>query len=443
MSWYEESLVYQIYPLGLLGAPYETDGTGPVEHRLPRLASWLPHLQRLGVGCVLLNPVFESSSHGYDTRDLLSVDRRLGDMDDLRNLVRTFHEAGIHVILDTVLNHVGRDFWAFRDVRERRQDSPYAGWFCINWGGDSAFGDSFGYECWEGVPQLVKLNHSNFDLNAYCAEVIRTWERELDIDGLRLDVAYCLDRGFLGYLRQVCDELSAKRGQKFLMLGETMFGDYNLWMGDGACDTVTNYEVYKGLWSSFNAANMHEVAYALERQSGPHPWDLYPTRHLLNFVDNHDVPRIATKLDYARQLKPLYGLLFGMRGVPAVYYGSEWGIEGEQRPGDHELRPAVDAPEWNELTDWIAALAKARTGSEALVWGGYEQLAVTPRQLVFQRTSEHERVIVAINAADEPATMHFDARCGRAIDLITGTDHDFGGGSELAPFSVAFWLCER
>ena len=204
MSWYEESLVYQIYPLGLLGAPYENDGTGPVEHRLPRLASWLPHLQRLGVGCVLLNPVFESSSHGYDTRDLLSVDRRLGDMDDLRNLVRTFHEAGIHVILDTVLNHVGRDFWAFRDVRERRQDSPYAGWFCINWGGDSAFGDSFGYECWEGVPQLVKLNHSNFDLNAYCAEVIRTWERELDIDGLRLDVAYCLDRGFLGYLRQVC-----------------------------------------------------------------------------------------------------------------------------------------------------------------------------------------------------------------------------------------------
>ena len=133
---------------------------------------------------------------------------------------------------------------------------------------------------------------------------------------------------------------------------------------------------------------MHEVAYALERQSGPHPWDLYPTRHLLNFVDNHDVPRIATKLDYARQLKPLYGLLFGMRGVPAVYYGSEWGIEGEQRPGDHELRPAVDVPEWNELTDWIAALAKARTGSEALVWGGYEQLAVTPRQLVFQRTVE-------------------------------------------------------
>lgn len=188
MSWYEESLVYQLYPLRLLDAPYENDGAGPVEHRLPRLAGWVDHLQRLGVGCVLLNPVWESSSHGYDTRDLLTVDRRLGD------------------------------------------------------------GDGFGYECWEGMGELVRLNHSNFDLNAWCADVIRTWERELEIDGLRLDVAYCLDRGFLGYLRQVCDEISTKRGQKFLMLGETMFGDHNLWMGDAACDTVTNYETYKGLW---------------------------------------------------------------------------------------------------------------------------------------------------------------------------------------------------
>jgi cyclomaltodextrinase len=174
MSWYEESLVYQIYPLGLLVAPYENDGTGPVEHRLPRLAGWVDHLRRLDVGCVLLNPVWESSMHGYDPRDLLTVDRRLGDMDDPRELVRTYHEAGIRVILDTVLNHVGRDFWAFRDVREHCQDSPYAGWFCIDWNGDSTFDDGFGYECWEGVGELVGLNHSNFDLNTWCADVIRT-----------------------------------------------------------------------------------------------------------------------------------------------------------------------------------------------------------------------------------------------------------------------------
>ena len=226
-----------------------------------------------------------------------------------------------------------------------------------------------------------------------------------------------------------------------------MFGDYNQWMGDDLCDSVTNYEAYKGLWSSANSANMHEIAYSLERQSSSHPWDLYTGRHLLNFLDNHDVPRIATKLDDRRQLRPLYGLLFGMAGVPNVYYGSEWGIEGEQLPGDHELRPALDAPEWNELTEWVSALAQCRKpghpGAEALAWGDYVQVAVQPRQLLFQRQSEHERLFVAINIADEPYTFHFDAGCGRAQDVIDGSDHDFGGGSEVEPFSAHFWLCER
>ena len=443
MSWFEESLVYQIYPLGLLDAPYENDGTGEVVHRLPKLAGWIDHLKALGVGCVILNPVWESSSHGYDTRDFLTVDRRLGDNDDLRELIAAFHGAGIKVLLDTVLNHVGRDFWAFADVREYGQASAYAGWFNIHWGGFSEFGDGFSYDTWANVPYLVKLNHGNFALNDYCAELIRTWEREYDIDGLRLDVAYCLDRGFLGYLRQVCDELTAKRGQKFLMLGETMFGDYNLWMGDSSCDTVTNYEAYKGLWSSFNSANMHEIAYALERQSGSHPWDLYTGKHLLNFLDNHDVPRIATRLDDADQLPVLWGLLFGMCGVPCIYYGSEWGIEGEQHYGDHELRPAVEEPEWNGLTDWIAALARARAGSEALLWGSYTQLQVQPKMLVFERETANQRVIVAVNAASEPVVAHFNARCGLGTDLISGEAHDFGGGSELAPLSVRYWECER
>ncbi|MBQ9620643.1 MAG: maltodextrin glucosidase, partial [Atopobiaceae bacterium] len=360
MSWFEDALVYQIYPLGLLGAPYENSHDGPVVHRLPELAEWIGHLLRLGTTCVLLNPVFESGSHGYDTWDYLTVDRRLGTNDDLRDLVKQLHDAGMHVILDTVLNHVGRDFWAFADVREKREASPYASWFNIDWSRDNQFGDGFSYECWEGVPELVKLNHRDFGCNDMCVEVIRTWEREFDIDGLRLDVAYCLDLGFLGYLRRIADELSAKRGEKFLLLGECLHGDYNRWMNDGACDSVTNYEAYKGLWSSFNAANMHEIAYALERQSGSHPWDLYTGRHLLDFLDNHDVPRIATKLDDKRQLVPLWGLLFGMVGTPCIYYGSEWGIEGEKTPGDRELRPTVGAPVWNELTDLIAQLAEVR-----------------------------------------------------------------------------------
>ena len=442
MSWFESSFMYQVYPLGLCDAPYENDGV--LAHRLRRLLDngWVDHMSKLGSDCLLLNPVFESISHGYDTTDYKKVDCRLGDNQDLVDLVDACHSRGIKVLLDGVFNHVGRDFWAFKDVQEKRWDSPYAGWFEIDWNGNTEWDDGFSYSTWQGVPYLVKLNHSNFELNDYLADVIRGWEHDFDIDGLRLDVAYCLDRGFLGYLRTVANELSDKRGDKFLLLGETMFGDYNQWMGDSLCDTVTNYECYKGLWSSMNSANMHEVAYALERQSGSHPWDLYTGKHLIDFVDNHDVPRIATQLADKKQLKPLYGLLFGMAGVPCVYYGSEWGIEGEQKFGDHELRPALEEPEWNELTDWISELAKARSASKAIVWGNYEQFQVTPQQLVFRRCFEDERVIVAVNAASEPAVVHFDAQSGRGRDLISGSEHDFGGGSELAPYSVCYWVLE-
>ena len=443
MSWFETSVCYQIYPLGLCDAPYENDGV--LEHRILKLIDdgWVEHVKKLGANCVILNPVFQSISHGYDTSDYLKVDCRLGTNEDLRRVVDAFHEAGIKVLLDAVFNHVGREFPAFRDVQESRGGSECSGWFNINWSGNNEYGDGFSYETWAGVSYLVKLNHQNYDLNSYCADVIRSWEEEYDIDGLRLDVAYCLDDSFIMYLRDVADGLTKKRGQKFLLLGETMFGDYNRWMNDKGCDTVTNYEVYKGLWSSMNDANMHEVAYALKRQSGSDPWDLYTGCHLLNFADNHDVPRIATKLENKRHLYPLYGVVFGMCGVPCIYYGSEWGIEGEQQYGDHELRPALEAPEWNELTDYISALAKAKRGSDALCWGDYREVMVSPEQLLFERKTEDERVFVAINTAAEPYVFHFDAGCGRAVDLITGKDHDFGAGSEVEPYSAHFWKCER
>ena len=443
MTWYDDSVVYQIYPLGLTGAPYENDGVQ--SHRILQLIDngWIEHLSKLGTNCVILNPVFESEAHGYDTINYSMVDVRLGTNEDLRHVVDAFHEAGIRVLLDGVFNHVGRTFWAFEDVREKRQESEYAGWFDINWDGNNEYGDGFSYANWAGVPYLVKLNHANFDLNEYCADVMRDWEEEYDIDGVRLDVAYCLDLGFLGYLREVADELSAKRGEKFLLLGETMFGDYNTWMNDHACDTVTNYECYKGLWSSMNANNMHEVAYALERQSGDKPWDLYTGKHLLNFVDNHDVPRIATQLEDERKLKPLYGLLFGMCGVPCVYYGSEWGIEGKKSDGDPALRPRIEEPSWNELTDFIAKLAAAKKESQALCYGDFRSVVLTNKQCIFERKTSDERVLVAINADEEEYVAHFDAGCGTAVDLITGKMHDFGGGSRLPAYSAAFWKMEK
>lgn len=285
----------------------------------------------------------------------------------------------------------------------------------------------------------MKLNLRNPAVKEHLFDAVRGWVRDYDIDGLRLDVAYCLDLDFLAELRGLANSIKPE----FALMGETLHGDYNRWMNDRACHAVTNYECYKGLYSSFNSANMHEIAYSLNRQFGSEQWCLYTGRHLLSFLDNHDVSRIATVLTDKAMLRPAYGLLFGMPGVPAVYYGSEWGLEGDKKNGDATLRPAIEKPQENELTEWISALAKARAESPALRWGSYHNVMVQPRQLIFERRVDGERMLVAINAAGEPYHADFNAGCGTAVDLITGQPHDFGGGSDLPPYSCAFWRMEH
>ena len=435
--WFEDAVVYQIYPLGLCGAPAENDGAR--EHRVLKLLDWVEHIKDLGANTVLLNPLFDSDRHGYDTRDYMTVDCRLGTGEDLKEVCDAFHKAGLRVVFDGVFNHVGRGFWAFQDVREKRWDSPYKDWFHINFDGNSNYDDGFWYEGWEGHFELVKLNLRNPRVVEHQFAAIRSWVERFDIDGLRLDVAYCLDPEYLGQLRAFTDGLKPE----FWLLGETLHGDYNRWMNDSACHSVTNYECYKGLWSAFNSMNLFEIGHSLNRQFGSEPWCLYRGKHLLSFLDNHDVTRIASILTNPEHLSPAWGLLFGMPGVPCVYYGSEWGLEGHKSQGDAALRPALDAPQSNDLTAFITKLAHARRQSPALCRGSYRTVLLTNHQFIFERAAEGERVLVAINAAGEPFQAHFDAQCGMAVDLITGQPHDFGGGSELAPYSAAYWKCER
>lgn len=434
--WFDEAVIYQIYPLGLCGAPLQNDGEE--QPRILRVLDWVDHIKALGATCVLFNPVFESDAHGYDTRDYNKIDVRLGNKEDFKKVCDAIHAAGMKVMLDGVFNHAGRGFWAFRDVQQKKWDSPYKDWFHISFDGNTNYNDGFWYEAWEGCNELVKLNLANPAVRDYLFDAIRGWVRDYDIDGLRLDVAYCLDLNFLSALRAMTDAFKPE----FALMGETLHGDYNRWMNDHACHSVTNYECYKGLYSSFNAGNMHEISYSLNRQFGSEPWCLYTGKHLLSFVDNHDVTRIATILDDKNCLPPIYGLLFGMPGTPAVYYGSEWGMEGDKKNGDPTLRPAIEKPEENELTAWIAALAKARTGSKALCLGSYRNVMVQPWQLIFERKYGDERVLVAINASGETYHADFNAEAGRAVDLITGKEHDFGGGSDLPPYSCAFWKTE-
>lgn len=434
--WYDKAVIYQIYPLGLCGAPLQNDGVQA--HRILRVLDWVGHIREMGVNCVLFNPVFESDAHGYDTRDYNRIDSRLGTGDDFKRVCDALHAAGMKVMLDGVFNHAGRGFFAFRDVQEKRWESPYKDWFHLSFEGNTNYNDGFWYEGWEGCNELVKFNLANPDVRSYLFDAVRGWVRDYDIDGLRLDVAYSLDMNFLSALRTLTDGLK----QDFVLVGETLHGDYNRWMNETACHLVTNYECYKGLYSSFNTGNMHEIAYSLNRQFGSEPWCLYTGKQLMNFADNHDVSRIASILNDQNQLAPVYGLLFGMPGVPAVYYGSEWGVKGDKKDGDPALRPEICLPEQTALTDWIRKLAEARKKSPALCTGSYRNLMVQPRQLIFERRTENERVLVAVNADSSTYHADFDAQAGRAVDLITGRPHDFGGGSDLPPYSCAFWKTE-
>ena len=435
--WAYESVFYQIYPLGFCGAPFENDGVQT--HKIKKVEEWIPHMKKLGINAIYFSPVFESDTHGYNTRDYKKIDVRIGTNQDFKEVCQRLHENGIRVVLDGVFNHVGRGFYQFQDVLKNRENSPYLNWFHINLGGNSNYNDGLWYEGWEGNYDLVKLNLQNGEVVHHILDAVQYWIDEFDIDGLRLDVAYCLDENFVRTLRSFTTE----KKPDFFLLGEMLHGDYNRLMNDSMLHSVTNYECYKGLYSSFNSMNMFEINHSLLRQFGPENWTLYKGKHLLSFVDNHDVTRVASILSNEKHLPLIYAMCFGMPGIPCVYYGSEWGTRADKSQGDPALRPCFEQPEWNELSEFISKLAEAKKNSEALNYGSFRSVLLTNRQCIFERASGHERVMVAINADEAPFTAHFDAGCGMATDLITGQPHDFGGGSELPPYSAAFWKMER
>ena len=434
--WAYESVFYQIYPLGFCGAPFENDGV--LEHRILKVNDWISHISKLGANAIYFSPVFESDTHGYNTRDYTKIDTRLGTNEDFKLVCDNLHKAGIKVVLDGVFNHVGRGFFAFQDVLQKRWDSPYKDWFHINFDGNSNYNDGLWYEGWEGNYDLVKLNLRNEEVINHIFSCIKGWVEEFDIDGLRLDVAYCLDHDFLRRLRSFCDSLKPD----FFLVGETLHGDYNQWMNESMLHSVTNYECYKGLYSSFNSMNMFEINHSLLRQFGPENWTLYKGKHLLSFVDNHDVTRVASILTNENHLPLIYALSFGMPGIPCVYYGSEWGAKARKEEGDPALRACFEEPQWNDLTDFISRLANAKKNSNALNYGNFRSVLLTNRQCIFERKTDTERVLVAINADENTFHADFDAGCGTAIDLITGEKHDFGGGSDLAPYSTSYWKME-
>lgn len=429
--WADSSVFYQIYPLGFSGAPFENDGA--TVNRIDKVCDWIPHIQKVGANAIYFSPVFQSDTHGYNTRDFRTIDCRLGTNADFAKVCRTLHENGIKVVLDGVFNHVGRGFWAFQDVLNKRWDSPYRDWFHISFDGNSSYNDGLWYEGWEGHYDLVKLNLQNEAVVQHIFDAIRGWVEEFDIDGLRLDVAYCLDKNFLRRLRGFCQSLKPD----FFLLGELLHGDYNQFVNDEMLHSATNYECYKGLFSSFNEMNFFEICYSLNRQFGPEHWTLYKGKHLFTFVDNHDVTRIADNLTNPAHLPLIYALAFGMPGIPCVYYGSEWGAKGKKSDGDPALRPCFEQPAENELTEWIGKLAEIHKNSRALCFGDLSVPVLTNHQCVVRRSCDSETILIAINAADYAhragINLHADG-----VDLLTGEAVRLDGGITLPPYSVQY-----
>lgn len=316
------TVIWHVYPLGFVGAEPTCAAAEAPRHRLPRIAGWLDYLVELGANVLQLGPVFDSETHGYDTRDHFRLDPRLGDDDDLTALVEAAHARGVGVVLDGVFNHVGRSFPMFS--RAEAGDDVAAAWFRRD-------GDD--WAVFEGHGSLVELDHDNPAVAGHVVAVMRHW-LDRGIDGWRLDAAYAVPSRFW---RTVIGEVRATHPHAWF-LGEVIHGDYAEFVAESGVDSVTQYELWKAIWSSLNDRNLWELAWSLTRH-GEMLASFLPT----TFVGNHDTSRIASRLDDERLLPHALTVLFTVGGVPAVYAGDEQGFRGvkeERIGGDDEVRPS-------------------------------------------------------------------------------------------------------
>ena len=428
MAWYDEAVFYHIYPLGLTGAPKQNSYGEPIS-RLNTLLPWITHIKEIGCNAIYIGPLFESVGHGYETTDYKKLDSRLGTNEDLANFVSECHKQGIRVILDGVFNHTGRDFFAFQDIKHNREHSQYKDWYCnVNFWGNNSFNDGFSYENWGGYDLLAKLNQHNPAVKDYICDVIRFWVREFDIDGIRLDAADVMDFEYMKALRHVANEVKAD----FWLMGEVIHGNYSRWANEGTLHSVTNYMLHKALYSAHNDHNYFEVAHTITYVGGM----IGNKLKLYTFVDNHDVERIYTKLKNKAHFVPVHVMLYTLPGIPSLYYGSEFGIEGrKERHSDDSLRPALnyedykDAVKTNECTKLIAALGKIRQNTPTLMYGDYKELELQTTHFAYARVLDGKSVITTVNNADNDVSMNLPAgNSTEYVGALTGERVSVNGG---------------
>ena len=397
---------WQVYPLGFVGAPPTAAGDEPVVHRLRHLMGWLDYAVDLGVDGLALGPVFASHTHGYDTVDHFRIDPRLGDDADFDALIGAAHARGLGVLLDGVFNHVGRGFPAFREVLDTGPGASAASWFRLSWPSPWSPGTEPEYDTFEGHRQLVALNHAEPAVAAHVTAVMNHW-LDRGADGWRLDAAYAVPCEFW---RRVLPAVRREHPDVYVV-GEVIHGDYPTVVRESGMDSVTQYELWKAIWSSINDVNLFELAWALERHDtfcGSFvPW---------TFVGNHDVTRLASRLRDVRHLAHALVVLFTVGGTPCIWSGDEQAFRGvkEERPGgDDEIRPAFPAgPRELAPYGWPVhrlhqELIALRRRNPWLSTARVEMIDVRNETLVYRvhRPGEPRGLLVLLNLGEEPLRL--------------------------------------
>jgi len=399
------SFIYHVYPLGALGAETHNHPSQSPIPRLQHLQEWIPHWKALGVDTILFGPLFSSESHGYDTQDPLRVDPRLGNEEDLYRLVSTLKNQGFKVLFDGVFNHTGRSFQVFQELLNSDGHCEKASWYKdVKPGISGPGGAPFSYRGWNGHASLPEFNLQNPTVREFLLKTVGEWMDRYGIDGLRLDAADVLDFNFMKELSTYCRQ----KNPEFWLLGEVIHGEYNRWVDDAGLDSVTNYELYKSLWSSLNDKNFFELTWTLERHFGPR--GLCRNFQPMTFLDNHDVSKIASVLKDPAHLDLVWDLSFLVPGIPSLYYGSEWDWKASKGSGDDwNLRPKCHPTEnyhSPSRVPQLGHLAAFRKNHPALFEGSYELIGNTGTLLGFIRSSSIEKLLILVNAQKEEAVWN-------------------------------------
>lgn len=406
MSWSEHVIWWQVYPLGFAGAEHSTGDVADVQHRLPRLLDWLDYVVELGANGVALNPVFTSSTHGYDTTDYFAIDPRLGDESDFEALIAACHERGLRVLLDGVFNHVGREHPAFQEVLANGPEASTASWFRVDWPDDWQPGDDVPAWVFEGHPGLVSLNHAEPAVADLVTDVMNHW-LDRGADGWRLDAAYAVEPSFW---QRVLPRVREQHPDVWIV-GEVIHGDYPAIVAESGMDSVTQYELWQGIWHSIAEKNFYELEHALGRHN-----TFLETFVPLTFVGNHDVSRIANQVGDPRHLAHALVVLFTVGGVPSIYYGDEQGYHGRKEDragGDDQVRPVLpDSPEqFSELGRDTLELHQrliALRRQHFLTHARTEILHVSNEVLVYRSVTDSGTLVVGLNLGDDDADVDVD-----------------------------------